>query len=122
MEERGITEELLMVMDISRQYIPITATDINRYIMATKATSVALLITIVGTVIGVEGIGMVDISISMEDIGILGVGINTSMADTAAVAIEEVIIVDDFRPARKSKEISELSKAVSHYHKLDKIT
>ena len=115
MEERGITEELLMVMDISRQYIPITATDINRYIMVTKATSVALLITIVGTVIGVEGI-------DMGDIDILGVGINTSMADTAAVAIEEVIIVDDFRPARKSKEISELSKAVSHYHKLDKIT
>lgn len=111
-----------MVMDISRQYIPITATDINRYIMVTKATSVALLITIVGTVIGVEGIDMVDISTSMEDIGILGVGINTSMADTAAVAIEEVIIVDDFRPARKSKEISELSKAGSHYHKLDKIT
>ena len=50
-----------MVMDISRQYIPITATDINRYIMVTKATSVALLITIVGTVIGVEGIGMEDI-------------------------------------------------------------
>ncbi len=121
MEERGITEELLMVMDISRQYIPITATDINRYIMATKATSVALLITIVGTVIGVEGIGMVDISISMEDIDILGVGINTSMADTAAVAIEEVIIADDFRPARKSKEISELPKAGSHYHKLNKI-
>ncbi len=47
------------------------------------------------TVIGVEGIGMVDISTSIEDIDILEVGINTSMADTAAVAIEEVIIVDD---------------------------
>ena len=122
MEERGITEELRMAMDISRQYTPITVTDINRYIMVTKATSVALLITIVGTFIGVEGIGMVDISTSMEDIDILEAGINTSMANTAAMAIEEVIIVDDFRPARKSKEISELSKAGSHYHKLDKIT
>ncbi len=65
---------------------------------------------------------MVDISTSMEDIDILGVGINTSMANTAAVAIEEVIIVDDFRPNRKSKEISEISKGVSHYHKVDKIT
>jgi|GEM_PF-7052435 len=51
MEERGITEELRMAMDISRQYTPITVTDISRYIMATKATSVAILTIIVGVAI-----------------------------------------------------------------------
>ena len=83
MEELDIMGLLCTVTDISHQYTPITATDINRHITEIKATLAAILTTIV------------DISTSMEGIGTMEAGTNTPEKDIGEEAIEEVIIVDE---------------------------